>query len=303
MAFAMQVAAKQKALADCTQISDDAQSALSDASAPPMKLVHIGPAGDAGFEIGQETVMFRHEEKFHRMPGLAVKIAADLAVDDALARVEQINNAVFTRVGQELKVALAAVDIEGLTADNAAARVKALAARSKVPLVIMGTDANAMAAAVAGIADSKPLIYRATESNADAFIRVAADNKCPLAASAGSLEKLADIAKAAKDKGVEDMVLAFDVGNTVQTIRDITVARRAAREAGVPFLGRNIFIDHTDEIEDIKKRLAELYEDKELLAKTSLVLLTIFASFLNDDDYFIKGIDRAGIAVVEDEIE
>ncbi|MBC8338984.1 MAG: divergent polysaccharide deacetylase family protein [Rhodospirillales bacterium] len=37
-----------------------------------------------------------------------------------------------------------------------------------------------------------------------------------------------------------------------------TVARKAAREAGVPFLGRNIFIDHLDETAEIEKRLAEV---------------------------------------------
>ena len=47
LAFAMQVAAKQKALSDCPQLSEEAQAAFSEASAPPMKLVHIGPAGEA----------------------------------------------------------------------------------------------------------------------------------------------------------------------------------------------------------------------------------------------------------------
>ena len=44
MAFAMQVAAKQRALADCPHISEDGQTALSEASAPPMRLVKIGSA-------------------------------------------------------------------------------------------------------------------------------------------------------------------------------------------------------------------------------------------------------------------
>ena len=37
-----------------------------------------------------------------------------------------------------------------------------------------------------------------------------------------------------------------------------SVARQAAREIGVPFLGRNIFIDHLDETDEINKRLAEV---------------------------------------------
>ena len=236
LAFAMQVAAKQKALTDCPRLSDDAAEAFSDASAPPMKLVQIGP-DDMKFEVGQETVMFRHEEKFHHSPALAVTIAASLSDDEAKARRDQINQAVFTRVGEEISVGLAAVDIEGLSADAASARAKAMAEGSRVPLVLMGSDPSAMAAAAAALPEGRPLIHQATEANAAEMIKVAADNKCPLAVTAGSLEKLADIAKSAKDAGVDDVVLAFDGKNTAATVREMTTARRAALKKSFRTLG------------------------------------------------------------------
>ena len=65
MAFAMQVAAKQRTLEDCPHISEEASSSLSESSAPPMKLIKLG-SDERTFEFGQETVMFRHEGKFHR---------------------------------------------------------------------------------------------------------------------------------------------------------------------------------------------------------------------------------------------
>ncbi len=243
MAFAMQVAAKQKALTDCPHLSDEAKSELSDASAPPMKLVHIGPLGDAGFDIGQETVMFRHEEKFHHPSVIAVKIPASLSDDEAMAKLEQINQAVFTRVGEEVAVGMTAVEVEGLSPDAAAARVKALAEKSRTPSVIMSGDAEVMAAAVAAAADKKPLVYKAAEQNADAFIKIAADNKCPLAASAATLEALADIAKSAKDKGVDDIVLAFDGKDTANSIREMTQARRAALKKNFRALGFPAMVD------------------------------------------------------------
>ncbi|MGB2820890.1 MAG: acetyl-CoA decarbonylase/synthase complex subunit gamma [Phycisphaerae bacterium] len=245
LAFAMQVAAKQKAMTDCPQLSEEAKEAFSDASAPPMKLVHIGPAGEAGFEVGQETVMFRHEEKFHHSPALAVTIAAALSDEEAAARMDGINKAVFTRVGEEIGPALAAVEIEGLSADAAAARVKALAEKSRVGFVLMGSDPAVQAAAAAAIADRKPLIYRATEETAEAMIKVAADNKCPLAAGAGSLEKLADLAQAAKEAGVTDVVLSFDGHDTARCIRDITAARRAALKKNFRVLGFPSMVDVT----------------------------------------------------------
>lgn len=243
LAFAMQVAAKQKALTDCPELSQEALSAFSDASAPPMKLVHVGPAGKAGFEFGQETVMFRHEDKFHHPPALAVRIAASLSDAQAQQRLERINGAVFTRVGQEIGVGLAAVEIEGLSVAAAAARVKALADKSRVGLVIVGSDAAAMGAAVAGVADRKPLIYRAAGPNAAAMIQAASTHKCPLAISAESLEMLADLAQTAKTGGAADLVLAFDGRKTAQTIRQLTIARRAALKKNFRALGFPAMVD------------------------------------------------------------
>ena len=243
MAFAMQVAAKQKPLTDCPHLSDAAKGEFSEASAPPMKLVHVGPPGAAGFEIGQETVMFRHEEKFHHQPIIAGRVAASLTDDQALARIEQINKAQFVRVGQPLGVRAAAVDVEGLGPDKATARVKALAAKSCVPFVVMTKDAATMAAAVGAIADKRPLIYKAAADNADTFIKVALEKKCPLALGADSLEALADLAKVAKDKGVADLVLAFDGRPTARTIRDLTIARRAALKKGFRALGYPAMVD------------------------------------------------------------
>ena len=245
LAFAMQVAAKQKALTDCPHLSDDAKATFSEAAAPPMKLVHIGPEGDAGFEVGQETVMFRHDDKFHHPPAFAVKIGASLSDDEAQARLDQINKAVFTRVGQEIAVGMAAVEIEGLSGEAASARVAALAQKSRVPFVLMGSDPGAMGSAAAAIADKKPLIYKATGDGAEAMIKVAADNKCPLAVSAEGLEKLADIVQATKDGGVEDVVLSFDGHKTAESIRRITSARRAALKKNFRTLGFPAMVDVT----------------------------------------------------------
>jgi len=188
-------------------------------------------------------VMFRHEEKFHKSPVLAATIAASLSDEEALARIESINGAVFTRVGDELAVRMAAMDVEGISAEQAAARAQALSAKSRVPFVVMGSKPDAVGAAVAAIADKKPLVYRAGGDDADAFVKIAADNKCPLAVTAGSLEELADLAKSAKDKGVEDIVLSFDGHDTARSIREITTARRAALKKSTRSLGYPAMVD------------------------------------------------------------
>jgi acetyl-CoA decarbonylase/synthase complex subunit gamma len=223
MAFAMQVAAKQRGLTDCPHISEEGKEALSDASAPPIRLIKIGPEGKS-FEIGQETVMFRHEEKFHRPTGIAIRIPATLSDEDAGAMIERANKSRFPRVGATLSVALCAVEVE--TADPAG-RAKLAAAKSEIPLILVGGKADALKAAAEAIKDQKPMIYKADASNVEALAEIAGAAKLPLAVGGKNLEELADLTGKAKDKGAEDLVLSFS-SNGGQTIRDMNIARRAA---------------------------------------------------------------------------
>ena len=76
LAFAMKLAQKGTELDKCPYVSDEAKTALDAASAPPIKLVTIG-AGERAFEVGNETVMFRHEKTFVHQPGLVVRVKSD----------------------------------------------------------------------------------------------------------------------------------------------------------------------------------------------------------------------------------
>ena len=60
----MALAQKKAKLDDCPDVSEEAKEKLAAAAAPPMRLVKFG-SGDNEVQVGQETVMFRHEEKFH----------------------------------------------------------------------------------------------------------------------------------------------------------------------------------------------------------------------------------------------
>ena len=86
MAFAMQVAAQQRALEDCPHVSEEASSSLSESSAPPMKLISIG-SPERKFEFGQETVLFRHEKRFESPPGIACGEEVSPSTQGAAARV------------------------------------------------------------------------------------------------------------------------------------------------------------------------------------------------------------------------
>ena len=67
LAFAMKLAASQAELSACKYVSDEAKKALEAASKPPIRLVTVG-AGDKKLEVGNETVLFRHEKTFFHRP-------------------------------------------------------------------------------------------------------------------------------------------------------------------------------------------------------------------------------------------
>ena len=259
MAFAMQVAAKQKALSDCPHVSDDAKSDLADASAPPMKLVTIG-AGDRKFVLGQETVMFRHEEKFHHATGLAVRVPASLSDDDAVAAVKAIGERSFERVGETLRVQFCAIEIDGCA--DPAARAKAAADNSAVPVILMGSSADSMKAAVEAAKDAVPLVYQADASNVEALAEIAAAAKAPLAVTGASLDELAETVGKAKEKGVEEMMLAFRGTDVGETIRNLTIVRRAALRKNYRALGFPSMVEVDADSPELEATLATAFAVK-----------------------------------------
>jgi acetyl-CoA decarbonylase/synthase complex subunit gamma len=259
MAFAMQVAAKQRALGDCPHISEEGQATLSEASAPPMKLVKIG-AGEAAFEFGQETVMFRHEEKFHRPCGIAALLPASLSEDELTSAIETINRRVFMRVGKELRIALAALQISGCK--DPAARAALASGKSERPLILISGDVEEMRAACLAVKSARPLIYRAEGANVAGMTALAAETGLPLAVAGRDLSDLADNARRAREGGVEEIVLSFDGPDPGETIRRLTTARRAALKKQFRSLGFPAMVDARADDPELECLLASMYAAK-----------------------------------------
>jgi acetyl-CoA decarbonylase/synthase complex subunit gamma len=235
LAFAMKVAQKQASLDECAYVSDEAKAALAGASAPPITLVTIGD-GENKLEIGNETVMFRHEETFYHPPGIAVRVPDDLDADALAARVEAIGALKFVRVGMEIQVDVVAVDNVSGDAGRFKATVEA-ASKLNLPMVLIAEGASQMAAALEVCADKKPLIHAARPDNWEEFAKLAKDNGCPLALKVPDLETAVELTGKIKGAGVEDMVLDVTADGLRPTVENLTIARRLALKKGVRDLG------------------------------------------------------------------
>ena len=225
LAFAMKLAQKQVSLDQCPDVSEAAKAALAGAAAPPIKLVSIG-AGERKLEVGNETVLFRHEEQFYHPTGLAVLVDASLPEAELTARIVAINEVRFERVGQMLCLDAVALKGEG-EAFVKAARIAA--EKSEAPLILINEDPAVMGRALAACAAKRPLIYAATPENVEAMAALAKQHNCPLAARGnGGLASLAALSEKAQAAGAGDLVLDSGARTVGQVLVNETAIRRAA---------------------------------------------------------------------------
>jgi acetyl-CoA decarbonylase/synthase complex subunit gamma len=219
LAFAMKLAQKQASLDQCPHVSEEAKAALAGASAPPIRLVTIG-TDERKLAIGNETVLFRHEETFYHPTGLAVVVDGSLPEAELRERVKAAGEVEFERVGRTLR--LDAVAIQGVEAAKAAADASA------VPLILMNEDAGAMADALKACADKRPLMYAATADNVEAMAALAKERNCPLAVRGSDLDSLAELCEKAQAAGATELVLDSGARRPVEVLANETAIRRAA---------------------------------------------------------------------------
>lgn len=235
MAFAMQVAAKKVALEQCPHVSEEAQAALGEAQTPPMRTVQLG-GGARALTIGGETVLYRHEEKFHHPPGVAVQLDDTASDEEIAARIEAISALHFERVGEELQVDLVAVRCKSGDGDRYAQVVKKARDGTGLPLVLVCPDPAHLSPAVE-VAGERPLLWAADVDNWEGMAELALEHGAPLAVSGGSLEELAELTGKLKEKGVQDIVLDAGSGEPLERLTRLIQLRRLALQADFRPLG------------------------------------------------------------------
>lgn len=227
MAFAMKLASRQAEIDACPYVSDDVKAELSEASAAPVRKVTIG-AGDYAFNIGEETVLFRHEKTFVNPAvfGVVIDDSADEETITAKARAAQ--DIEFERIEQKLRPRAVGIKASSGSAEKFGAAVDKVAANTQLPLVLMADDAAVLRPALEKVKDRKPLIYAADAGNYQALAGLATEMGLPLAVKGATLEELADVSDKVAAAGVKDIVLAPSSGDPVESLKDLVQIRRSA---------------------------------------------------------------------------
>ncbi|MGB9723047.1 MAG: acetyl-CoA decarbonylase/synthase complex subunit gamma [Chloroflexia bacterium] len=274
LAFAMKLAQKQVELSACPYVSEQAKEALAAAAAPPIRLVAIGE-GEHKVEVGNETVLFRHEKTFYHPPGLFLRVKD---TDDVAALAGPALAYSVERVGMTLGLNGLAVENASGSPETFAACVQKVRSLSSKPLILMSHDVAALRAALAVEGGKRPLLYAATPENWEAMAALAKETGLPLAVRDGDLDGLAVLTEKLKAAGVEDLVLDPGSRDLLETLHVLTHLRRLALKKNFRPLGYPIITFPGEEAAD---PLDEMVIAAEHVAKyAGLIVLDHFSPSL-----------------------
>ena len=256
LAFAMQLATKKAAIDSCPYATEESKAALAGASAPPIRKVSVGPEAQCVI-MGNETVLFRHEETFYHPTAIAVRVRTGRGGDVLGADIERVKAMVYDRVGQFVRVeAVALEDGDGDPVSYAAAA--AAVDQAGLTLVLVSDSPDVLDAAAAAVAGQRPLLYAATADNWEAMTAIAKARACPLAVHGADIDDLADLTRKITAAGVNDLVLDSGARGLGATLADLTQIRRLAlrrqfRPLGYPTMA---FVTATDPIDVVTEGTA-----------------------------------------------
>ena len=236
LAFAMKVAAGQAGLDACPRLSEEAQAQLSEASAPPQRLVHLG-AGPHAMEIGQETVLFRHEEKFHHPTAIALRLEDTLGEQELRDRCAAFGKLQFTRVGTTIQPDMIALYNSSGDVGTFMSAAEAIHNELGVPMVLISDQVNTLSDAAKGpLSGSRPLLYYTGEGDDDKLAEAAKAAAAPLCVG-GDIDKVASRVEALSGNGVSEIVITPGADGPADTLEFLTKSRRACLKKNFRALG------------------------------------------------------------------
>lgn len=241
LAFAMALAQKKIPLEKCPHVSAQAREALESASQPPIRLVAIG-TGQKRIEIGNETVMYRHEQKFFHHPAVGFVIDDSLDDEDLARSLRELAALSFERAGQTLRIDLVCIrNVSGYRNKFINAIKKAVAV-TDLRIALLGADPELMGEALSMSKAERPLLVCNDAAQLDAFIALAREHAVPLAVPASGIDGAAEAAERAKKGGVEDIVIHLTGMSLARQLQAATYIRRTALKKNLRSLGYPVMV-------------------------------------------------------------
>lgn len=253
LAFAMKLAAKKAALAECPYASDEAKAILGAAAEPPIRTVTLGD-GEHALKTGGETVLFRHEKTF--VNGTGIGLAVDDAMDEATLdrRVTRLRDYRLDRAGETLRPDLVSLAFKSGSPQRFLAVLDHVAALWPRALAVRSDDPGILRAAAEKLRGRRPLLASATPATVDELGKAAQSTGSALAVAADDFNDLVAMVNrlTGDNGGFRDIFLELRADSLCEHYQDNAIIRRGALKTGLKTLGYPIlhYIDSGDPLDD-----------------------------------------------------
>jgi len=238
MAFAMKLAQKKAELSECPHASDETKETLGAASEPPIRLVKIGRNNP--LEIGNETVMFRHEKTFFHQPGIGIQLRISEGEERLREKIHEIEEYGVERVGEELKPDLFLVTDDSQDKALFLKILELVKQTSKKSIILDTPSEETLKAGVEILKDDRVAICLRQEAT-DADHDLAKIHDASLILTSGSYDGLVAQVEKAKQAGIQDLLLNLDTANTGLQLQQNTILRRSALKKNFKLFGFPLF--------------------------------------------------------------
>ncbi|SHH24914.1 acetyl-CoA decarbonylase/synthase complex subunit gamma [Tepidibacter thalassicus] len=231
MAFAMKVAAGAAKIEKCPHMSEDALAKLSEATAPPMKTLTIGK-GDSEYKLGGETVLFRHEKTFVNRNRFAVLLSDSMSDEEINAKIENMKKVNYVRIGEEMKIEIAALKYEGNKENYINLINKVKTSELKVVYMLICEDSAVLKDALELVKSENPIVYGATKENYKEMVELVKADKLALGVKAGNLEELYALVEDIHKLGYKELILDPGSSSLKEAFTNTVQIRRIALKEG-----------------------------------------------------------------------
>jgi acetyl-CoA decarbonylase/synthase complex subunit gamma len=238
MAFAMKLAQKKAELSECPHASDEAIATLGAASEPPIRLVKIGK--DSPLEVGNETVMFRHEKTFFHQTGIAIQLRTSEGEDKIRQKIREIEEYKVERVGEELETDLFLISHDTPDKEIFLKTIQLVEENSKKGIILDCAEYETMKAGASLLKENRAALLL-NNTVTDEWIDLAKNNKCCLILTSNSYEDLAAQVEKTKQAGIQDILLNITSNDTGSQIQQNTILRRSALKKNYKPFGYPLF--------------------------------------------------------------
>lgn len=215
MAFCMKVASGAVEVSKCPHMSDDALNQLSAATAPLMKAVKVGN-DIASYELGGETVLFRHEKTLVNRNRFAVEFCDNMSDEEINNKIENIKAVNYIRIGEEMKVEIAALKYNGNKDSYLNLINKVKESQLNLVYMLICEDVEVAKESVELVKETNPILYGANKDNYAQMVEIVKNDKIALGVKGDNLEELYSTVENIQKLGYKELIL--DSGN--KSIKD-----------------------------------------------------------------------------------